>query len=86
MITVIGPVGPDTWVGVPPNRAARKPSTMAPVSPAIGPAPEATPKASARGRATTAAVRPPVRSPRQWFRALIGLIRCELPPPGLEHR
>ena len=25
-----GPVGPETWVAVPPSRAARKPCTMAP--------------------------------------------------------
>jgi hypothetical protein len=28
--TVIGPVGPETWAGVPPNRLAKKPTAMAP--------------------------------------------------------
>ena len=57
--TVIGPVGPETCAGVPPNSAAKKPTKIAPYMPATGPAPEATPKASARGSATTAAVMPP---------------------------
>jgi hypothetical protein len=57
--TTIGPVGPETLVGVPPNSAAKKPTKMAPYMPAIGPSPEATPKASASGIATTPAVRPP---------------------------
>ncbi len=57
--TVMGPVGPDTWAGVPPHSAAKKPTKIAPYRPAIGPAPEATPIAIASGRATTAAVRPP---------------------------
>ena len=30
MTTVIGPVGPETWAGVPPNTAAKKPTKMAP--------------------------------------------------------
>ena len=29
-VTLMGPVGPLTWAGVPPSRAARKPVTMAP--------------------------------------------------------
>ena len=65
MTTVIGPVGPEICDGVPPNRAAKKPTKMAPYSPAMGPAPEATPKASASGSATTAAVTPPKISPRR---------------------
>jgi len=65
MITVIGPVGPDTWAGVPPRGAATKPSTIAPQRPAIAPAPEVTPNAIASGMATTAVVMPPARSPRQ---------------------
>ena len=65
MTTVMGPVGPDTCAGVPPNNAAKKPVAMAPYNPAIGPTPEETPKASARGSATTAAVNPPKRSLRK---------------------
>ena len=45
--------------GLTPKSAAKKPTKIAPYSPAIAPAPEATPKASARGSATTAAVTPP---------------------------
>ena len=30
MTTVMGPVGPDTCAGVPPNRAANRPTKMAP--------------------------------------------------------
>ena len=65
MITVIGPVGPDTCAGVPPKGAAISPKAIAPHNPAIAPAPEVAPKAMARGKATTAVVNPPVRSPRQ---------------------
>ena len=65
--TVIGPVGPEICEGVPPKRAAKKPTKIAPYNPAIAPAPEETPKASARGKATTAAVMPPKRSPRMFF-------------------
>lgn len=57
--TVIGPVGPETWAGVPPERAAKKLTKMVPYKPAIGPTPEATPMAMASGSATTAAVSPP---------------------------
>lgn len=39
--TVIGPVGPVTCAGVPPNSAARKPANIAPYNPANGPAPKA---------------------------------------------
>ena len=71
--TVIGPVGSEISVGVPPKREATRPMITAPHKPAAAPAPEATPKASAMGRATTAAVNPPKRSPRMlrvlmWFR------------------
>ncbi len=37
--TVIGPVGPETWDGVPPNSAAWNPTNIAPYKPATGPAP-----------------------------------------------
>ena len=47
--TIIGPVGPDTIVGVPPRKAATKPTMIAPHTPAIGPAPEASPNASING-------------------------------------
>jgi hypothetical protein len=73
MTTVIGPVGPETCAGVPPNIAAKNPQAIAPYRPAIAPAPEATPNASANGRATTAAVNPPKISPRSVER----LIRIE---------
>ena len=62
--TVIGPVGSEISVDVPPNSAATKPIITAPQRPAAAPAPEATPKASAIGSATTAAVSPPKASPR----------------------
>ncbi len=68
MTTVIGPVGSEMSVGVPPNIAANKPTRIAPYSPATGPAPEATPKASAIGKETTAAVKPPKISPLRVFR------------------
>ncbi len=71
MITVIGPVGPETWAGVPPNGAAIKPRAMAPQSPAIAPAPEVAPKAMASGKATTAVVNPPVTSPRQLLNQVL---------------
>ena len=32
-VTLIGPVGPLTWEGVPPNNAARKPTITAPKRP-----------------------------------------------------
>ncbi|GAB4340205.1 MAG: hypothetical protein Fur0042_00720 [Cyanophyceae cyanobacterium] len=62
-MTVMGPVGSEMRLGVPPNKAAKKPTRMAPQSPAEAPAPEAMPKARAMGKATTAAVRPPSTSP-----------------------
>ena len=67
--TIIGPVGPDICDGVPPNRAAKKPTNIAPYTPAMGPAPEASPKARARGSATTPAVNPPKMSPRRCERS-----------------
>ena len=63
LTAVIGAVGPEICVGVPPNNAAKKPRKIAPYNPALGPSPELTPKASANGRATIPAVRPPKRSP-----------------------
>ena len=32
-VTLMGPVGPLTWAGVPPSKAARNPVTMAPYRP-----------------------------------------------------
>ena len=61
--TVIGGVGLDICVGVPPNTAAKKPTAMALYKPAMGPSPDAMPKANATGRATMAAVTPPNTSP-----------------------
>ena len=61
--TVIGPVGPEICVEVPPNKAAKKPTIIAPYKPGNGPKPEATPNAKAKGKATTAAVKPPKKSP-----------------------
>lgn len=58
--TVIGPVGPVIWLGVPPSRAAKKPQNMEPYRPARGPRPEATPNAKASGNATIAAVSPAI--------------------------
>ena len=69
--TVIGPVGSEISVGVPPKKAATRPMITAPQSPGPGSPVAATPKASAIGRATTAAVRPPKASPRR----LLVLIR-----------
>jgi len=69
--TVMGPVGSEISVGVPPNNAAKKPTITAPYRPPIGPTPDATPKARARGNETMAAVTPPKMSPR----TLLKLIR-----------
>ena len=69
--TVIEPVGPEMSERVPPNTAAKKPTEIAPYIPAAGPssAPNtAKPKASATGRLTTAAVMPPMTSPRRVCR------------------
>ena len=61
-ITVIGPVGPDICLGVPPNKDAKNPTNIAPYNPVYAPIPELTPKARPRGKATTAAVIPPNKS------------------------
>ena len=71
IITVIGPVGSEIRVGVPPNRAANKPIIIAPYRPASGPTPEATPKVSAKGRETIAAVTPPKISPRRLLLLMV---------------
>ena len=68
MITVIGPVGSDIKVGVPPNTAAKKPIIIAPYKPASGPTPDATPKVKAKGNETIAAVNPPNTSPRRLLK------------------
>jgi hypothetical protein len=60
---VIGAVGPEIWVLVPPKRAAKKLKNIAPYKPAEAPSPEETPNARARGSATIPAVRPPKKSP-----------------------
>ena len=65
LTAVMGAVGPEIWVGVPPKKAAKKLTKMAPYSPAVGPRPELTPKARAKGRATIPAVSPPKKSPRK---------------------
>ena len=65
--TVIGPVGSEIKVGVPPNREATRPMITAPQRPGAGSPVAATPKAKAIGRATTAAVSPPKASPRRLF-------------------
>jgi hypothetical protein len=66
----MGPVGSEMRVGVPPNKAAKKPTQTAPYSPPRGPTPEATPKARARGNETTAAVTPPKMSPRKLLKRI----------------
>ena len=73
VITVIGPVGPLIWLCVPPKRAAKNPSIVAPVKPVRAPKELASgestppkaciPKANASGRATMPAVIPPKTSP-----------------------
>ena len=67
LTAVIGAVGPDIWVDVPPNSAAKKLKKIAPYSPALGPKPELTPKARARGKATIPAVKPPKKVSSQMF-------------------
>ena len=62
-MTVIGPVGSDIKEVEPPNKAAKKPTIMAPQRPASAPAPEATPKARAKGKEIIAVVTPPKISP-----------------------
>ena len=63
LTAVIGAVGPDICVEVPPNKAAKKAIKMAPYKPALGPKPDDTPKANANGNATIPAVIPPKASP-----------------------
>ena len=60
---VIGAVGPDICVFVPPKSEAKNPIIIAPYSPALGPRPDCTPKASASGKATIPAVIPPNKLP-----------------------
>ena len=59
LTAVIGAVGPEICVFVPPNKAAKKLTNMAPYNPALGPNPELTPNANANGNATIPAVNPP---------------------------
>jgi len=61
---VMGAVGPEICVFVPPKRAAKKLKNKAPYRPAEAPSPEETPNANAKGRATIPAVNPPKKSPR----------------------
>ena len=63
--TVMGAVGPDTSVWVPPKSAANSPIDTAAYRPATAPRPEPSPKASASGSPTTPAVMPPRTSPRR---------------------
>ena len=67
--TVIGAVGPDICVEVPPNKAAKKAMNAAPKSPADAPSPDCSPKAKANGRATTPAVSPPNKSPLKCLKS-----------------
>jgi len=60
---VIGAVGPEICVLVPPKSEAKNPIKMAPYNPASGPRPDCTPKAKASGSATIPAVIPPNRFP-----------------------
>ena len=66
LTAVIGAVGPEIWVSVPPKKAAKKLTKIAPYRPALGPNPELTPNASAKGRATIPAVSPPKKSPLKF--------------------
>jgi hypothetical protein len=79
IITVMGPVGSDIRVGVPPNSAAKNPIIMAPYKPASGPAPEAKPNARAKGKDTIAAVKPPKISPFKLFLLMVLKIFKECP-------
>ena len=63
LTAVIGAVGPEICVLVPPRRAAKKLKNIAPYKPAVGPNPEETPNAKAKGSATIPAVSPPKISP-----------------------
>ena len=69
LTAVIGAVGPDIWVGVPPKKAAKKLIKIAPYKPALGPNPELNPNASASGRATIPAVMPPKKSPLKFVKS-----------------
>ena len=60
---VMGAVGPEICVFVPPRSAAKKLKNKAPYKPAEAPRPEETPKANAKGKATIPAVNPPKKSP-----------------------
>ena len=85
--TVIGAVGPETCVGVPPKNAAKMAMPMAPYKPAIAPRAVWSPKARASGRATMPAVRPPMKSPLMLLKSKVkGLVMsvrflCCLPYP-----
>ena len=63
LTAVIGAVGPEICVGVPPKKAAKKLIKIAPYKPALGPKPDDTPNANASGKATIPAVIPPKASP-----------------------
>jgi hypothetical protein len=69
LTAVIGAVGPEILVFVPPNKAARNPMKMAPYRPAAAPRPDCNPKARARGKATIPAVIPPKRSPLKCLKS-----------------
>ena len=69
LTAVIGAVGPDICVFVPPKSAAKKLTKIAPYKPALGPNPELTPKASANGKATIPAVIPPNKSPLKCLKS-----------------
>ncbi|CDM96528.1 protein of unknown function [Limnospira indica PCC 8005] len=75
IMTVMGPVGSEIRLGVPPNKEAKNPINIAPHKPAEAPAPEAIPKARDIGKATTAAVKPPNMSPLR-LRKFMVLIIC----------
>ena len=79
LTAVMGAVGPDIWVGVPPKKAAKKLIKIAPYRPALGPNPELKPNASASGRATIPAVIPPKKSPLKFeksnFNKLLYIVR-----------
>ena len=71
LTAVIGAVGPEIWVFVPPSNAAKKLKNIAPYKPASGPNPEDTPNAKASGSATIPAVKPPKTSPLIWTNAFV---------------
>jgi hypothetical protein len=74
LTAVIGAVGPDICVDVPPNKAAKKLKKIAPYNPALGPRPELTPKAKANGSATIPAVNPPKRSPLKCLKSKLKIL------------